>query len=127
MALRKWGSVPDEQLPEPWSCNWARWGHVNEWFEQPFDLGCRKDLQERYRVAGLVPVMFISYGCQGRGPMILSGNDIYYLYNHAMNDWLMRFDGTYTSVQDFIENGDWNRMKMMVELPLEDFEDSEEE
>ncbi|KAJ7134245.1 hypothetical protein C8R44DRAFT_869911 [Mycena epipterygia] len=124
IALRKWGSVPDEQLPEPWSCNWARWGHVGEWFEQPFDLGCEKDLQERYGVAGLVPVMFISYGYD-RGPMILSADDIYYLYNHSMDDWLMRFDGTYTSVQDFIENGDWNRMKIMDALPLEDFEEEE--
>ncbi|KAJ7442505.1 hypothetical protein B0H11DRAFT_2093962 [Mycena galericulata] len=124
-ALIKWGSISDDQLPEPWSCNWARWGYVEEWFGLlPFELGRQADLRERYGVADLLPVMFFPYP-QDRGPMVLSAEGIYYLYNHDMDDWLMRFDGTYASDQDFVENGDWNRMQLVE--PSWPFQETDED
>ncbi|KAJ7903850.1 hypothetical protein B0H13DRAFT_2025563 [Mycena leptocephala] len=110
LALKEWGSIPDDRLPEPWSCDWARWGYIKAWLGQPpFDAGHQAELQELYGIAGLIPVMFFPYP-QDRGPMVLSADGVYYLFNHDYEDWLMRFDGRYASAEDFIENGDWNRL-----------------
>jgi hypothetical protein len=80
--------------------------------QPPFDAGHQAELQELYGIAGLIPVMFFPYP-QDRGPMVLSADGIYYLFNHDYEDWLMRFDGRFTSAEDFLENGDWNRLVKM--------------
>ncbi|KAJ7442516.1 hypothetical protein B0H11DRAFT_2094006 [Mycena galericulata] len=113
----EWGSIPDDQLPEPWSCNWARWG---EWF------GFQDDLDDVYGMANLRPVMFIPY-MYDRGPMILSHEGIYYLLGETEDATLMRFEGTYASDQDFVENGDWNRTETVEPFQWEEIEEVDQD
>ncbi|KAJ7903867.1 hypothetical protein B0H13DRAFT_1882067 [Mycena leptocephala] len=99
LAAKEWYSIPGDRLPESWSdgrVTGRAWGHQAE-------------LQKLYGIAGLIPVMFFPYP-QDRGPMVLCADRIHYLFNHDYEDWLMRFDGRFTSAEDFIENGDWNRL-----------------
>ncbi|KAJ6541884.1 hypothetical protein B0H19DRAFT_328098 [Mycena capillaripes] len=98
-ALSEWGSIPDNQLPEPWSCSWAHWGYIDSWLEE---------------------IMFWSYGDGGHGPMVVSTGGVYYFYGHELDRWFMRFDGIYASDEEFVENGDWNRLKYVE--PLSDEE-----
>jgi hypothetical protein len=124
-ALREWPCIPDERLPEPWSCNWACWNYVEDWYPQEhsrdYDPGHQATLHAQYGVAGLEPVMFMPAGLD-RGPVILAAEGTYYLFNHQIHDWLKRFEGKYATVEEFIENGDWNRMELVLDL-VDDYDD----
>ncbi|KAJ6498129.1 hypothetical protein C8R47DRAFT_1212452 [Mycena vitilis] len=113
-ALKEWPRIPDAQLPEPWSSSWECWDHVAYWYTQPgsYFSGHEATLYEYHGVAGLTPVMFMPDG-QDRGPVILSAGEDYYFFNHEMDEWLKKFDGTYASAEDFIQNGDWNKMEFV--------------
>jgi hypothetical protein len=100
LAAKEWYSIPDDRLPEPWSCDWACLGYIEAWLGQPpFDLGYQAELQKLYGIVGLIPVMFFPYP-QDRGPIVLSADGIYYLFNHNER-------------RGFHRNGDWNRLSKM--------------
>ncbi|KAJ7681473.1 hypothetical protein B0H17DRAFT_1138373 [Mycena rosella] len=55
-----WGNLPDDKLPEPWSCDWAQWTKMNFWNKLPAEnwSNQRADWEGCLGVTGLTPVMF---------------------------------------------------------------------
>ncbi|KAJ7610302.1 hypothetical protein DFH06DRAFT_1485645 [Mycena polygramma] len=115
-ALREWPRIPDAHLPEPWSCNWASWDWIEDWYPDEeycaYDDGYQANLLRWYGVADLEPVMFVPMGVD-RGPMILSAGGTYYFFNHDIDGCLKRFEGKYATAEDFIQNADWNSLELM--------------
>ncbi|KAJ7652079.1 hypothetical protein DFH06DRAFT_1331297 [Mycena polygramma] len=75
-----------------------------------------KKMQDRWDVPDLTPVMFMAhsrYDCAFQVPTVLRAGDTYYLWKYQMDEWypwLRKFEGIYASVEDFMENADWNRL-----------------
>ncbi|KAF7367530.1 hypothetical protein MSAN_00816000 [Mycena sanguinolenta] len=112
-ATHQWFAIPETHLPSPWSCDWSRW---HGWMLGPLPLP--EKLRRRYGIAAaLSPVMF-RYGPEAAtlfeacGTFYLAEKLRYRLENNA-DHWLYEFSGSYRSVEDFMENADWNEMKKM--------------
>ncbi|KAJ6456185.1 hypothetical protein C8R45DRAFT_1035201 [Mycena sanguinolenta] len=111
-ATRKWCAIPETHLPSSWSCNWSKW---YGWEVGPLLLP--EKLRHQYGIAGpLSPVMF-QYGPAAtlfavRGTFYLAERLRYRLENNV-DHCLYEFPGSYRSVEDFVENADWNGMKKL--------------
>ncbi|KAJ7274799.1 hypothetical protein C8J57DRAFT_1312763 [Mycena rebaudengoi] len=111
---RNWISIPDANLPEPWTCNWAHW---------PYWAGVRPleaALPARYALsnAPLTPVMFNSSNRAATTVFACATTGKYYLYYRRwalpkLTEEVHAFEGAFSSVEAFIEQADWNRMKRM--------------
>ncbi|KAJ7238750.1 hypothetical protein B0H12DRAFT_89040 [Mycena haematopus] len=117
---RNWGSIPDANLPEPWSCDWAHWPSL------PDLPRVETVLPMRYKISD-EPLLHIMFGCgygwvlDGRRVTILAcpATTTFYMYRapdelgdpgyQAEEMW--RFEGVFPSVGAFIEMADWNRVE----------------
>ncbi|KAJ7613751.1 hypothetical protein DFH06DRAFT_1484573 [Mycena polygramma] len=125
-AVKHWGNILDAGLPEPWTCNWPDWDKTEQWDGPPdYDFPFYKvDLERRFGIAGLEPVMFKQF------PSIfvrtiLSAGGRYYLQEADIVGTLWRFDGVYETIEDFMQNGDWNRIHEVEERECEEYEECE--
>jgi hypothetical protein len=112
-AIREWVSIPDANLPSPWTCDWAKWPH---WSDQ---RGLETLLPARYALGDepLTPIMFDAL--TGLTAMFVSAREnLFYIYSsdelvdRREPKWeeMLRFDGVFPSVEAFIEGADWNLM-----------------
>ncbi|KAJ7743852.1 hypothetical protein B0H16DRAFT_1889833 [Mycena metata] len=133
-----WPQIPDEQLPEPFSCAWHAFPPTDDWYElysswEDWQSGTQLELLRCWGVPDLTPVMFMAESqndCQFYIPTVLRSGKTYYFWIWVEDPpgWppiLGRFEGTYANVEDFVENADWNRMYQME--PGEDWANEEEE
>ncbi|KAJ7262873.1 hypothetical protein C8J57DRAFT_1334049 [Mycena rebaudengoi] len=119
---QNWVSIPDTHLPEPWTCDWARWPSLAN--RPPLEAV----LPMRYAISDdpLTPVMFSSdsrIGCDFRRVTIFAcpRSSTFYLYRapDALGDpgyhdeEMWRFDGVFPSVGAFIAEADWNRIQKL--------------
>ncbi|KAJ7106928.1 hypothetical protein C8R44DRAFT_941371 [Mycena epipterygia] len=117
---RHWVSIPDTNLPEPWTCDWARWPSLVN--RPPLEAV----LPMRYAISDepLMPIMFGSDsgpGVDGRRVTLFASprTNTFYLYRspHEFGDpgyeeeEMWRFEGVFPSVEVFIEKADWNRIE----------------
>ncbi|KAJ7743844.1 hypothetical protein B0H16DRAFT_1560803 [Mycena metata] len=130
-----WPQIPDSQLPEPFSCAWHAF-HPLEYQEWEADL--QQELLHRWGVADLVPVMFLAesnFDTAFYIPIVLRTGHTYYLWiwledpeAYVVAPTLRKFEGTYTVVEDFVQNADWNRMhKLELDGDGEPWEGYDEE
>ncbi|KAJ6498503.1 hypothetical protein C8R47DRAFT_1212192 [Mycena vitilis] len=112
-----WVSISDRNLPEPWSCNWECWrlAYNNPPVEATLPL--------RYAISNepLTPVMFATgdRGVDSRDVSIFACpvKKTWYLYRprdryyDRADEEMWCFHGFFTSVREFIEKADWNRME----------------
>ncbi|KAJ7905985.1 hypothetical protein B0H13DRAFT_2022294 [Mycena leptocephala] len=91
---RDWVSIPEKNLPEPWTCDWARWPLLEN------RLPVEAVLPMRYAIGEepLLPIMFAYRQRQFADPGF-----------EAEGIW--RFDGVFSSVGAFIDKADWNRVE----------------
>ncbi|KAJ7652078.1 hypothetical protein DFH06DRAFT_1475446 [Mycena polygramma] len=120
---REWCAIPETHLPEPWSCDWSKWEDLggpgkqrdgkNGWWSGPELL---PDILRRwYGIPGaLNPIMF------RHETTLFESRGTFYLFEQVddMDDSetdhvMFKFSGTYKSIEDFLENADWNEMKKM--------------
>ncbi|KAJ7151203.1 hypothetical protein C8R46DRAFT_1358097 [Mycena filopes] len=114
---RNWVSIPDANLPHPWTCDWARWPH---WAADSAEFRFRPlegTLAASYALsdAPLTPVMFNYvykvFGCAGSGK--------FYLYravelpSEEQLGPVDAFHGVFSSVDAFIEQADWNSVERL--------------
>ncbi|KAJ7739401.1 hypothetical protein B0H16DRAFT_1758986 [Mycena metata] len=118
---RNWVSIPDANLPEPWTCNWA----AADWtadLVRPLEA----TLAQRYTLSNvpLTPVMFNSakeatvFGCADSGKFFLHNKEWFrswasYPPRACEGPQLSAFEGVFPSVEVFIERADWNRVQRM--------------
>ncbi|KAJ7272363.1 hypothetical protein C8J57DRAFT_1467814 [Mycena rebaudengoi] len=119
--IATWPAIPDEQLPAPFTCDWTAFSPVDNWFDIGID-GSQIELRHRWGVPDLTPVMFMSHSrfdCRYHLPTVLRAEGKYYFWrweDDPYDDWLREFEGSYESVEDFIQNADWNKLSgRMVE------------
>ena len=120
-----WPALSNDQLPSPFSCMWSSWDPADDWVLPGSETRIESDSQEELRrcwgVAGLTPVMFMAHArndCAFFIPTVLRAGETYYLWRYEGDPyfpWLRRFEGTYTSVEDFIANADWNALSDKLE------------
>ncbi|KAJ6524455.1 hypothetical protein DFH09DRAFT_1418675 [Mycena vulgaris] len=127
-ATREWGNLLPEELPEPWSCDWAMWPYTDSWSDLP-DLDVVETfqqvlLQDMYGGPALTPAMYVSHAGWWADCAVLFANSMYYL---QADECMWKFDGTYASVADFVEHADWNKMEEMEYRPLDEREPEIEE
>ncbi|KAJ7032609.1 hypothetical protein C8F04DRAFT_1182799 [Mycena alexandri] len=119
---RNWVSIPDANLPEPWTCNWATVDWTAE--ERPLEA----TLASRYALGNvpLTPVMFNAaeeatvFGCAGTGKFFLHHREWYPPWASGPREVLQvyTFEGIFSSVEAFIEQADWNCMERMEPVGL---------
>ncbi|KAJ7677829.1 hypothetical protein DFH06DRAFT_1422058 [Mycena polygramma] len=121
--LRSWSwvsiSISDRNLQEPWSCDWARWRLLDQ---SPL---VEDTLPLRYAISDepLTPVMFAAAvrGVDDRDVTIFAcpTKKTWYLYRprskygdpgYYADEEMWRFHGLFSSVREFIEKADCNRM-----------------
>ncbi|KAJ7670516.1 hypothetical protein B0H17DRAFT_1183692 [Mycena rosella] len=120
-AIRDWCSIPDIHLPEPWTCNWAKF---TWWYSNSVNA----DLRQTYGLGPLTPIMFRA---DHTDTVVVESAGVFYLYENpedrellrfyegtmgvsALSHILYQFAGTFSSVEDFIQNADWKRMSVVV-------------
>ncbi|KAJ6492805.1 hypothetical protein C8R47DRAFT_1319167 [Mycena vitilis] len=124
-ALKHWGNIPDTKLPEPWTCNWPDWDRTEYWdHPSDHDFPCKANLERRFGIPGLEPVMFKQFPSLFLRT-ILSARGRFYLQEDEIVGTLWQFDGKYETIEDFMQNGDWNRMHEVEERECEEYEESE--
>ncbi|KAJ7675517.1 hypothetical protein B0H17DRAFT_1207558 [Mycena rosella] len=114
LAVREWVSIPDANLPGPWTCNWACW----PFWAHPRPL--EVELAARYALcAPLAPVMFSSF--DGTTVFACGARRQFYLYYQPLPSvrtlppvTLVLFEGVFPSVEAFIEGADWNRVQELA-------------
>ncbi|KAJ7652089.1 hypothetical protein DFH06DRAFT_541188 [Mycena polygramma] len=122
-----WPSIPDEQLPAPFSCNWHIFDPTREWYYMNCFTSPRRFedvMLERWGVPDLTPVMFMQMSRDDTAhfvPAVLRSGDTYYMWmmEDEVYPWLRKFEGEYVSVEDFMENGDWNQLSEDLEDPVD--------
>ncbi|KAJ7918604.1 hypothetical protein B0H13DRAFT_1992163 [Mycena leptocephala] len=117
---RDWVSIPEKNLPEPWTCDWARWPLLEN------RLPVEAVLPMRYAIGEepLIPIMFASDNCAAldiRRVTLFAcpQTNTFYLYRAPSQvadpgfeaEGMWRFDGVFSSVGAFIEKADWNRVE----------------
>ncbi|KAJ6555420.1 hypothetical protein DFH09DRAFT_1492687 [Mycena vulgaris] len=93
----------DPQRPPPRTIH-LRMGFLlptDDRYPTEFDVNTEEELRSCWGVPGLAPVMYIVHT------------------RTTATYWLRKFEGTYSSVEDFMENADWNRLSP----PMEELED----
>ncbi|KAJ7274789.1 hypothetical protein C8J57DRAFT_1592128 [Mycena rebaudengoi] len=111
---RNWISIPDANLPEPWTCNWVHWPYWAGSHPLEATLSARYALSD----APLTPVMFNSSNETATTVFACATTGKYYLY---YGQWALpelpeevhAFEGAFSSVEAFIEQAGWNRMEKM--------------
>ncbi|KAJ7675521.1 hypothetical protein B0H17DRAFT_1207562 [Mycena rosella] len=114
LAVREWVSIPDANLPGPWTCNWACW----PFWTHPCPL--EVELAARYALgAPLAPVMFSSF--DATTVFACAARRHFYLYYQPLPSvrtpppvTLVVFEGLFPSVEAFIEGADWNRVQELT-------------
>ncbi|KAJ7918595.1 hypothetical protein B0H13DRAFT_1992108 [Mycena leptocephala] len=119
---RDWVSIPEKNLPEPWTCDWARWPLLEN------RLPVEAVLPMRYAIGEepLIPIMFASDNCAAldiRRVTLFAcpQTNTFYLYRAPSQvadpgfeaEGMWRFDGVFSSVGAFIEKADWNRVEKL--------------
>ncbi|KAJ7905971.1 hypothetical protein B0H13DRAFT_2022238 [Mycena leptocephala] len=109
---RDWVSIPEKNLPEPWTCDWARWPLLEN--RLPVDAV----LPMRYAIGEepLLPIMFAS---DNGAALDIRRTNTFYLYRAPSQvadpgfeaEGMWRFDGVFSSVRAFIDKADWNRVE----------------
>ncbi|KAJ7174550.1 hypothetical protein C8R46DRAFT_1252188 [Mycena filopes] len=95
-AVRTWISIPDVNLPSPWSCKWEEWRH---WRLHPLDF----DL-------AMLDNNSTVFACASSGKFYLYGYD--YVQDPEFGDpRLFVFDGVFPTVEAFFDDADWNLLK----------------
>ncbi|KAJ7468715.1 hypothetical protein FB451DRAFT_1560406, partial [Mycena latifolia] len=119
IALRDWVSIPETNLPEPWTCQWAHWPFWKN--QQPLEAV----LSTRYAISDqpLSPIMFDGSGaeCGSATLFACAQTNKFYLYHgpregEAQLEEMYCFDGVFPSVEAFIDKADWNRMQKIEPL-----------
>ncbi|KAJ7450341.1 hypothetical protein FB451DRAFT_721910 [Mycena latifolia] len=124
--IAAWPSIPDTQLPAPFTCAWHAFMPADDWYSTGDDLtDTQEELRRCWGVPGLMPVMYMAhspfdsaYHC----PTVLRAGETYYLWLYQMDPiepWLRKFEGSFKSVEDFMQNADWNRLSG----PMKEMED----
>ncbi|KAJ7675527.1 hypothetical protein B0H17DRAFT_1334572 [Mycena rosella] len=97
LAVREWVSIPDVNLPGPWTCNWACWPFWTHPRPLEVELAARYALGRRSRQRQ------------------------FYLYYQPLPAvrmpppvTLVVFEGVFQSVEAFIEGADWNRVQELA-------------
>lgn len=108
-----WGDLPKEELPQPWSCNWLRWGLNGD----PSSI--IPGLGDRFRLAMLKPLIFRNTRTNNRTTVFVGVEERlksprFYFYDAPAED-LFRFEqvpeGTAsTGAAEFVATANWNRM-----------------
>ncbi|KAJ7757958.1 hypothetical protein B0H16DRAFT_1822641 [Mycena metata] len=114
---RHWVSIPDANLPDPWTCSWA----TVEWTAEVRPLEATLASQYALCSESLTPVMCnppkaaTVFACASTGK--------FFLYHREWDFWsngrprkefrVHAFEGRFPSVEAFIEQADWNRMEQM--------------
>ncbi|KAJ6584311.1 hypothetical protein B0H19DRAFT_1227114, partial [Mycena capillaripes] len=103
-----WGNIGDEQLPEPWSCNWRKWGTTPNFLDY-FGVKMRKPLAYRCTSGDNVSTAFLGVEKQIEGPR-------FYFYDAPRKD-LFRFDHAVDAkdaatigVAEFVNEVNWKKM-----------------
>ncbi|KAJ7040680.1 hypothetical protein C8F04DRAFT_1081734 [Mycena alexandri] len=138
-APASWPRIPDKLLPEPFSCAWHAFSPADDWYEphskyEDWEAGPQLGLLRRWGVPDLAPVMFMAeshFDCMFYIPTILRTGETYYLWIwledpdvYTISPILRKFEGTYASVEDFVENADWNKMyKIELDGDQESYEE----
>ncbi|KAJ7165845.1 hypothetical protein C8R46DRAFT_291045 [Mycena filopes] len=111
-AVRTWMSIPDANLPSPWTRNWAHWAY---WLQRrPFevDLAARYGLTDR-PLTGIIYSMFDKHSTV----FASASSGKFYLYSHDFRDErfldprFFVFDGVFPTVEAFFDDADWNLLK----------------
>ncbi|KAJ7455871.1 hypothetical protein FB451DRAFT_1184166 [Mycena latifolia] len=118
-----WPAIPDAQLPAPFTCAWHAFNPADNWYKTDYrgPSDTQEGLYRYWGVPGLTPVIYMAnsrYNCAFNCPTVLRAGDTYCWWLYEMDPVILRlckFDGTYKNVEDFIENGDWNRMSAPLE------------
>ncbi|KAJ7652121.1 hypothetical protein DFH06DRAFT_1206842 [Mycena polygramma] len=108
-----WDRSQHSVLPAPWA-----------WFN-PQNTPSQRNVSELQRfwfTPALTPVMFRCPELPGASNQmtVYSSHGKYYLEDEDLGSRLWEFQGTYASVDDFIDNADWNKLD-----PMENEEDKE--
>ncbi|KAJ6555373.1 hypothetical protein DFH09DRAFT_1318171 [Mycena vulgaris] len=85
-----WPAIPDAQLPTPFTCTWHAFA---------------PELRKCWGVAGFTPVVYTADSPHACAFHCLT----------VLRLWMRKFEGTYESVEDFMENADWNGLSPMKE------------
>ncbi|KAJ7450342.1 hypothetical protein FB451DRAFT_1374720 [Mycena latifolia] len=121
-----WPAMTNEQLPAPFSCNWTIFEPAKDWYSTDIGLtNTQGALRRLWGVPGLTPVVYMGPSsfdrespCTKPFPTVLHAGEMYYLWLYQMDGikpWLRKFEGTYKSVEDFMENADWNGLSEPME------------
>ncbi|KAJ6474021.1 hypothetical protein C8R47DRAFT_712213 [Mycena vitilis] len=116
--VQDWVSIPDTQLPEPWSCNWGRWRLL----DQCPPLEATLPLRYATGDAPLTPVMYANaergIDCRDVTIFACPTKKTFYLHRSPYengdpytDEEMWRFDGIFPSLKAFIELADWNRVE----------------
>ncbi|KAJ7665271.1 hypothetical protein DFH06DRAFT_309687 [Mycena polygramma] len=102
--------IPDEQLPEPWTCKWETW-HALDWKTPPvYEVGTWFGIPRP-----LNAIMFHDY------ITIFESRSVFYLcyvpLDPTSHSCMWQFGGRFSSVEDWIENADWNVMEELEYKP----------
>ncbi|KAJ7450363.1 hypothetical protein FB451DRAFT_1527485 [Mycena latifolia] len=115
-----WPSLRDTQLPAPFTCAWHAWAPAEKWYStHEHDWNTQDELRRYWGVPGLVPVVYMATSEEFCIPTVLRAGETYYFWlfqEERTRPWLRRFEGTYESAEDFIENADWNRLAPPMEV-----------
>ncbi|KAJ6541893.1 hypothetical protein B0H19DRAFT_328343 [Mycena capillaripes] len=92
--------IPDTQLPEPWTCDWANWSGWDSRVPLFYDVA------RWYNLLPLNAIMFHEW------ITVFESSGVYYLYDLEYAK-MYRFHGHFSTVEDFIDDGDWNKMERL--------------
>ncbi|KAJ7083248.1 hypothetical protein C8R44DRAFT_894584 [Mycena epipterygia] len=110
-AACEWVSIPDANLPGPWTCDWASW----PWWKNATALEAALAVQYAISNAPLTPIVFSSF--DGSTVFACAPTRRFYLYyppciwEPRPDETMYAFEGVFSSVDTFIEEADWNRVE----------------
>ncbi|KAJ7442517.1 hypothetical protein B0H11DRAFT_2094016 [Mycena galericulata] len=120
--------IPDENLPEPWTCDWRAWGLLPSWLNAPGGLQCRLihkfniGLYDSMRHCYVAPLMFRStQSTSGTTVFHAHGTNgaSFYLYDEP-SDGVYRFEHDFPlqrgTAAEFMETANWNKMEYLGAL-----------
>ncbi|KAJ7921468.1 hypothetical protein B0H13DRAFT_1984822 [Mycena leptocephala] len=100
-VYKDWYSTQD--VPWPWSCDWARWVHTSKWIRNGPLLPVEYEFNGPYRLpAPLEPILFCDPERDGEWHDFAFFCGGQYYYYDACSPMVRRFHGTYASPAAFL-------------------------
>ncbi|KAJ7430530.1 hypothetical protein B0H11DRAFT_2135399 [Mycena galericulata] len=119
IGCETWGNLSDEELPEPWSCDWGKWG-------MSWNGSTTSNLKYRFGLEAQKPLAFRCTRSDNHSTVFLGiekhlKKPKFYLYDAPSQD-VFRFEQVLDDTRsigaaEWVQTADWNKMTHLGYLP----------